>query len=166
LLLVLPFVSTYTWLQLEKVQVRKSIKRQMIVGLDDSRLVKLVFTHEEAKAMLHWEHSKEFEYNGQLYDVVRQQSESSLITFWCFPDHAETRLQKQLSAMLRMILQRDTQRQEKQAQVHHFYKNLFYTQSEDTHLFSLETHFDYLLSDHHHADSPLILSPSPPPRLA
>lgn len=136
----------------------------MIAGLDESRLVKLVFTHEEAKAMLQWEHSKEFEYNGQLYDVVRQQSGASLITYWCFPDHAETRLQKQLTALLRINLQKDTQRQEKQSQVRHFYKNLFYSNNGDTHLSSMATHIDYLFSDQIQPGTPYISSPSPPPR--
>ncbi len=136
----------------------------MIAGLDESRLVKLVFTHEEAKVMLHWEHSKEFEFNGQLYDVVRQQYGASLVTFWCFPDHAETRLQKQLTTLLRINLQKDTQRQEKQSQVRHFYKNLFYSYNRDTHLYTMAMKVDYFFYNQNHPGPPYISSPSPPPR--
>jgi len=126
LLLTLPFAATYTWLQLEKIHIRETVKQQLVAGMDESELIRLEFTPDEAKTRLRWHHEKEFELDGQLYDVVNQSHQNQRIVFWCFADHAETNLDKQMDMLLDSLLNGDQQRRDKKARLLDFNKKLFF----------------------------------------
>src|SRR5690606_39601506 len=68
-----PVMTIYLYLQFEKSAVRREIKWKMIAGMDEEELVLLKFTKEETQTKLRWEHSKEFEYDGQMYDIVSKE---------------------------------------------------------------------------------------------
>jgi hypothetical protein len=99
-LLSLPFVGTYSYLQHEKTKVRKQVKRHLMHHVDKSALVKLVFTVHESNTQLDWKHSREFQYNGEMYDIVDREVRGDSIHFWCWWDHEETALSKKLVALL------------------------------------------------------------------
>jgi len=84
LCLTLPFLGTYTWLKIEKRKVKKSIKWSMIGGMDKSAFVLLKFTKEESETKLRWEHSREFEYAGQMYDVVEAAEQGDTTYYYCW----------------------------------------------------------------------------------
>ena len=44
----------------------------MIAGIDKKELVFFEFSHTENQQKLKWKHSKEFEFNGEMYDVVKK----------------------------------------------------------------------------------------------
>lgn len=164
-LLTLPFTGTYLWLNIEKAMVKKAVKRHLVEGLDDDKLVRLEFTHQEAKVKILWHHEEEFEFNGQLFDIVRQQITSSGVVYWCFPDHEETQLQKQLTELLNLNLKKDIQRQHKQQLSVTFYKNLFFetenikVEPAESILTKPYTHFSIKFTNC------LFSPPAPPPRL-
>lgn len=83
--------------------LKREIKHRIIEGIDRSELVELSFTAEEKK-QLRWEHSKEFEYNGEMYDVVESKSENGKITYWCWWDNEETNLNRRLNNLLARAL--------------------------------------------------------------
>lgn len=83
--------------------LKREIKHRIIEGIDRSELVELSFTPEEEK-QLRWEHSKEFEYKGEMYDVVESKSENGKTTYWCWWDNEETSLNKQLNKLLARAL--------------------------------------------------------------
>lgn len=122
----MPFAGTYTWLHIEKNQVRKLVKTQLMEGLDDSQLVRLAFTPIESSRSLKWHHDKEFEFNGQLYDIVRHEKSPTQHIYWCFPDHKETSIEKQLTQLLNNKLQHNQQHQQQREHTITFYKNLFF----------------------------------------
>lgn len=131
LCLTLPFLGTYTWLKMEKRKVKKTIKWRMIDGMDKSELVLLKFTKEEAEAELEWEHSREFEYNGQMYDVVEKNEVGDTTYYYCWWDHEETKLNRQLSELVANAMGKNPLNKEKQERLTNFIKNLF-----------LKNHFD------------------------
>lgn len=94
--LLVPATGTLLWLYWQKLQVREAVKEQMIEGMDEQELVWLKFTEAEAHSELHWEHSREFEYRGQMYDVVRTEVKGDTTYYLCWPDAAETELNRQL----------------------------------------------------------------------
>lgn len=71
--LCLPVLGGYSWLQYQKAEVRKEVERQKERGFAEEDLVLLRFSYSETKHLLRWEHAAEFEYLGQMYDIVRSE---------------------------------------------------------------------------------------------
>ena len=65
--------------------------------LPESELTLLVFSRSEARSFLRWEHEREFEYRGQMYDISRSEEVGDSLYFWVWPDHAETALNRALA---------------------------------------------------------------------
>ena len=123
-----PAAVTYIWLQQRKAVVRKEVKWKMIAGIDKSELVFFQFSKKESQTKLKWKHSKEFEFNGEMYDVVKKITSSQTIQYWCWWDHEETKLSKQLSKLLVGAFQSDVPSKDKKQQIVSFYKSLFCTE--------------------------------------
>ncbi|GAA5032817.1 hypothetical protein GCM10011506_23060 [Marivirga lumbricoides] len=96
----------------------------MIAGMDKNELVLLKFTSEEAK-VLKWEHAKEFEYQNEMYDVVEQQTIGDTTYYWCWWDHEETALNKQLSLLVVKALNNIPERQEQEEWLSNYFKSLY-----------------------------------------
>jgi len=122
---ITPLVGTYVILKLHKKQVRKEVKWKMIAGLDKDELVLLKFTEKETQTNLQWKHSKEFEYNGQMYDVVESLIQGDSIFYWCWWDHKETKLNKQLNNLVVIALGINKQQKHHREQLTTFYKSLY-----------------------------------------
>ena len=125
-MLIAPAVVTYTWIQQRKRAVKKEVKWKMIAGIDKSELVLLKFSKKETETKLQWKHSKEFEYNNQMYDIVDKITTKDSIKYWCWWDFEETKLNQQLSKLLANVYQTDIPTKEKQSQVIEFYKSLYF----------------------------------------
>ena len=69
-------------------------------GLDPSELVLLTFAKSETENLLQWEHSREFEYGGEMYDVVETRKNKDSVSYLCWWDNEETKLNQQLSKLL------------------------------------------------------------------
>lgn len=50
------------------------------------------FTQAESDRLLRWEHAREFEYRGMMYDVIDIQTKGELITYLVWHDAEETNL--------------------------------------------------------------------------
>lgn len=124
-MLIAPAVVTYSWLQHRKRAVKKEVKWKMIAGIDKSELVLLKFSKAETSTKLKWKHSKEFEFNNQMYDVVDKITTKDSVKYWCWWDFEETRLNKQLDNLLVDVFQHDSKSKEKQDLVYKFYKSIY-----------------------------------------
>lgn len=127
-LLIAPAVVTYTWIQQRKRAVKKEVKWKMIAGIDKKELVLLKFSNKEIKTKLHWKHSKEFEFNNQMYDIVDKIITKDSVKYWCWWDFEETKLNQQLTKLLASVYQNDIPSKEKQLQIVEFYKSLYFEQ--------------------------------------
>lgn len=123
--LVLPFVGTVSWLNYQKKKVKRHIKHEIIAGIDKSELVLFTFTKAQIENELNWKHSKEFEYNNSMYDIVEADTSNNTYTYWCWWDYKETKLNKQLSKLLAQFLGNDTQNKETKTRFAQFYQSLF-----------------------------------------
>lgn len=74
----------------------------MIAGLDDSELVLLRFHKTAINTDLRWKHSREFEYQGQMYDIVKAHESGDGIFYYCWWDYEETQLNRKLSSLVTM----------------------------------------------------------------
>ena len=124
-MLIAPAVVTYSWLQQRKRVVKKEVKWKMIAGIDKSELVLLKFSKAEMASKLKWKHSREFEFNNQMFDVVDIVVSKDSIKYWCWWDFKETKLNKQLDDLLVGVYENDSESEEKQNLVYKFYKSLY-----------------------------------------
>lgn len=125
-MLIAPAVVTYSWLQQRKRAVKKEVKWKMIAGIDKKELVLLKFSKSEITTKLQWKHSKEFEFNSQMYDIVDKVVSKDSIKYWCWWDFEETKLNKQLDNLLVGVYQHDSKSKEKQDLLYKFYKSIFF----------------------------------------
>lgn len=100
----------------------------MIVGMDKSELILLKFTQTEINTKLNWKHSKEFEYNGKMFDIIEQETNGDTTSYLCWLDKAETKLNKQLRELVAIALGNNPQNQNQQKQLTHFIKSLYCNQ--------------------------------------
>lgn len=123
--LSVPFAGAYTWLHWQISLTRKEVKRNMIRGLDQSDLVLLKFSKAETRSLLRWEHSGEFEYQQNMYDIVESEVRGDSIWYFCWWDHAETLLNRQLADLTEWAMRGDARSQERQLRLERFLKGLY-----------------------------------------
>jgi hypothetical protein len=128
LCITVPVVGTYGWLSFQKHIARKAVKRQLIASIDKAELVQLKFSVTQAATELRWEHSKEFEYKGEMYDVVQKESEGDSVTYWCWWDHEETKLNKHLGELVSDVLDQSPERNKHKKQLLEFFKSLYFAE--------------------------------------
>lgn len=109
----------------QKHQVKEAVKARLLAGMDPSELMELKLSKTDAEVMLEWEDEREFEYRGQMYDVVKMNTEGDSIRFICYRDHAESRLEQELLRLLAQPLKDDPAAAGNAQRLIHFYQSLF-----------------------------------------
>lgn len=97
----------------------------MISATNHDELVHLRLTEEEKQEELHWKHQREFEYRGEMYDVVKTETEGEITHFTLWHDHEETRLNKKLDELVAIALGDSPKKQENEKKLNDFFKSLF-----------------------------------------
>ncbi len=96
-----------------------------MAGIDCAELVQLTISKQDAATKLRWEHSKEFSYQGEMYDIVYADSiGSDTIQYWLFWDNEETKLNRQLASLVANAMGHDPGTEKKNAQFNHFVKDI------------------------------------------
>lgn len=127
LCLIIPFAGIYSVLHFQKKTVKKKVKREIIAGLNESELVLLKFNTFDTKTKLNWEHSKEFEYEDQMYDIVKAKHFGDSIYYWCWWDSEETMLNKKLNKLVVLALGSNPNHKEKQQCLLDLFKSLYHS---------------------------------------
>lgn len=126
LALFTPFIATHITYKYQQYSIRKKIKHEIIEGLTLNQLVKLTFKKSEVDKLLKWEHSKEFEYNRNMFDVVKSEPHNDSITYYCWPDNEETSLNKNLTKLTQLALGSDPVNQKNASHFKTFLKGLYF----------------------------------------
>ncbi|MFN2429912.1 MAG: hypothetical protein ABR574_07855 [Cryomorphaceae bacterium] len=122
---VAPVGTAFVVLQYQKKQVKRAVKWKMIDGIDREELVVLKLTNEEKESELRWEHSREVEYRGEMYDIVETSQKGDTTYFWVWWDNEETELNKKLDQLVADVFGDNPKNREGQDKLAKFYKNLF-----------------------------------------
>jgi hypothetical protein len=101
--LLLPFIGVFCWVKLEKKMIRREVKHQIMENVDEHQLVTFRFALSDTAKLLDWEHANEFEYKGEMYDVVRRVYRGEFVTYHLWWDHKETALNKQVDLLAQSI---------------------------------------------------------------
>ena len=123
--LLAPAMMTYLYLSFQKNQIKTEVKWKIIEGIDKSELVFIQLSKAQAEEKLEWEHSKEFEFQGEMYDVVEFEETSDSVKYWCWWDYEQTTLNKNLYALVNQLFGNHPDKKEKQQQLISFYQSLF-----------------------------------------
>jgi hypothetical protein len=102
-LLVAPFWIVFFSLHAKKEMVRREVKHRLMDSEPEEAFVHMAFTTKEAESLLRWEHSREFEYLGEMYDVVRTKTRNDSVFYTLWWDHEETDLNQKLAALTKSL---------------------------------------------------------------
>ncbi len=163
--LAAPIAATITFLHYQKKHVRREVKHRIIAGIDRSELVLLVFTPEEAKTKLRWKHSKEFEFNASMYDIVEAEMVSDSIHFWCWWDNKETKLHKQLDNLLTGAWDSDPTQRKNKEHLTKLYKSLFFESPVDNEHVQIHEREQMVISYAFGLSTTFYPPPVPPPEI-
>jgi len=125
LLVLFAPVATMYLFHIEKAALKREIKWKMIAGIDQNELVLLKFSKEEAETKLRWEHSKEFEYDGQMYDIVSKEIKGDSIYYRCWWDYEETALNRKLQQLVAQTFDKDKDKQRTQEYLNAYFQSFF-----------------------------------------
>ncbi len=139
----------------------------MIAGLKNSELVELKFSNEQLETEVQWEHSKEFEYRGQMYDVVSRNIVGDSTQFFCWWDYEETELNKKLTSLVQLAMgqRQNNKSSNQQNQLRLFMSILFYSNPFEWKAFFTGTENIKTLSINYFWKDVNTSEPSPPPEI-
>jgi hypothetical protein len=146
--------------------VRQEVKEKIISGLDKKDLVLLTFAYEEIETELSWHHSREFEYRGEMYDIVEVVQNEKSVSYWCWHDRKEKSIDEKLQKLVAKALMNDPQNKENQKRITNFLNLQFLPCGDGWH--SIE-HFQIRSSTTKYFSyyaSVFITPPSPPPKFS
>lgn len=142
--------------------IRKSVHQSLVNELELEKEISMTFSIDEAQA-LEWEHSKEFELKGEMYDVVRSVKTGDSITYFVFHDVKETALNRKIDQLLANELDSNQDRKERKQTINNWSKNLFC--NNDFILNNLKSPYRKISKLQIDPDSVLLSKDSPPPEL-
>jgi hypothetical protein len=122
---VAPIATTSIVLQIQKKQVKKEVKRRLLQGIDRSELVLLKFSEDDKNTRLKWKHSKEFEFEGEMYDVVETMLVGDSTHYWVWWDDEETKLNHTLNDLAFLAFGNRPKKQEHQQRFSQFFKSFY-----------------------------------------
>ncbi len=94
-----PLLGNFVLLHGRKMAIKREVARHIVRGIAEDGLVTLKFTKEETRTLLRWEHPREFEFDGQMYDIVEVTDLGDIVHYRCWWDKAETELNERLRAL-------------------------------------------------------------------
>lgn len=164
-ILLAPVMGTLAVFHLFRYQVRQEARESIIRAVKEE-LVDLAFSSSELHSRLKWKHSLEFEFQGQMYDIVEQRVQGDTVIFTCYKDEKETRLNQELDKTVARAIGQDPAQKNNNDRLAKFFKTLYQPASSvwsPTLLLSSTLNFELCTLNY---QSGFIAPPSPPPKLA
>ena len=88
--------------------IKSEMKEKVKESLPDEFLVKFSFPNKDLKKIVHWEEEgKEFEYNNEMYDVVRILRMGDTTMLFCLKDKDEKSLMANFEGLVKKNLEND-----------------------------------------------------------
>ncbi|NND34713.1 MAG: hypothetical protein HKN76_19155, partial [Saprospiraceae bacterium] len=97
--LLLPFIIGWCILTIEERSVEQNVSHLLAAGIETS-LLTVIRIAKEDQQILRWEREDEFEYRGEMYDVVARSESSDSLTFHCWHDVDESEVKEKIQHFL------------------------------------------------------------------
>lgn len=120
--LALPFCGSYLWLQGKVKEAKYNAHLYLEDGLTEEETIVLTFAIVDSETILEWEHSREFKYKGNMYDVIETEFHDDSISYHCYLDHKESKAKKALSQLTSKWAKGEPQRDNQQQRIADFFK--------------------------------------------
>jgi len=89
------------------------MKRQIMLLTSNEDLVSWTFSLADSRTIPNWKHEGEFELSGSMYDIVKTVFSSDSVTYHCWPDEKETKLNVKLKELSENAVRHDPLCQER-----------------------------------------------------
>lgn len=162
--LLLPAAGSIAYLHLQRVMVKKAIKKKLLNDIPLEGLTVFSLNKEGSKHQLKWEDDQEFEYNGEMYDVVYTKIKGDSISYWCWRDMEETIINRKLEQTVALLISKNPENNNLQHWLNHFYKSLYFCQISNFHLYFTSEEKNTFFENTTFIQKYKI-PPSPPPKL-
>lgn len=160
----MPVISLFCWYKVQQSSIKSKVKWEIAAGLDPSDLVLIKLTPKEAEEELEWKHSKEFQYQGEMYDIVQRENQGDTLLFYCWWDHEETQLNKKVWSLTHQLFHNDQEKKQKENQLLKVYKNLYSQEISKLNLTLAQAETEKEFHYQGRLISRYITPPSPPPK--
>jgi len=142
-----------------------TLKVKKAIPPEDQMLWK--FSMADSRSKLEWEHSREFEYKGEMYDVIRSEKRGDTMWYWCYWDRKETKLKNQLNIVVFNLMGPGAENRNSSQLISDFFKTLFHPVTDRQTNLALEDQYHrcippYSFSLNQYRTAP----PAPPPWLS
>jgi hypothetical protein len=164
IVLLAPLIGTVLYLHNQRIKARKEARELIISGLDQNNLVLIKFTDEESLSLLVWEHPGEFEYQGQMYDIVSTGTCGDTTYYRCFADHKESRINKAIEQTVAKAVGQDPARKNQTDRLTDFFKSLFHQEMQTLQTANINVLNLQFSTFNLQYSSPSFSPPSPPPK--
>jgi len=162
--LIFPFAGTYCWLHFKKQKIHKEIKWKLIARTDLNELVLIKIIAKTDNEQLNWKHSMEFEYKSEMYDIVSKEMHGDTTYYWCWWDHEETKLNRQLDDLVILAFGNNPDKSHRSQQLIDFMK-LLYFQNYSCWDFNLPAEKKcFCIIDESNYSAPNFIPDAPPPK--
>lgn len=106
--------------------MKEELKEYLVERKNKENIVLLVFTEEQYQSRLQWEYDYEFEYQGQMYDVVESIHKDGIYKIRCYKDDKEKKLKEKMTHFLAFGFDDDVQKNESQKKLSNYFNCLYY----------------------------------------
>jgi hypothetical protein len=165
-LLIDPMTGAFTWLHYKKAVIKKEVKKHIIDGIEKDELVLLKFSKKETETELLWSHPREFEYNHKMYDIVKTKTEGDTVYYWCWYDHEETMLKREMEKVADQALGKKQKIREEIALLISFSKTLYFPFSFNSDVIILDFLCNQVDLFYDLYSQIFVKPPTPPPQLS
>lgn len=87
-------------IQFLQFRQKEDMEVQVKSAIPENRLHQILITNGEEDKIEWFEKNKEFQYEGIMYDIVRQENQGSSIKYYCLTDIEETQLIETLEKLM------------------------------------------------------------------
>lgn len=136
-LFTVPFFCGPTWLSMEKRQIQKHVRNKILPTVDEVELIKLTVLAEDTAKQFIWQHAREFEFQGKMYDIVKRKKKGNKITYLVWQDDEETHINTKIKQLANCIFDTSKDSQNSQASFQLLINTLFVEDKTDFHLRNL-----------------------------
>lgn len=162
--LIAPIFFAYFAFHHKTNAIRQEVAEHIEEGVEKSELVLLKFTHEETETLLRWEHSREFEYNHQMYDIVETEVSEDSVFYLVYWDVEETELKKSYGDILANALGIKKNSTKQRTQLNVEFRSIYFLENEEGLSLPAEEGKIVFSKVNYNLLSPSYPPPSPPPK--
>ncbi|MDZ7289339.1 MAG: hypothetical protein ONB44_07820 [candidate division KSB1 bacterium] len=146
--------------EIQKYEIRREIKQHIKAGVPEAELVLFKICEGKPHPAFQRVEEHEFRYDGQMYDVVRQESHGDTTWYYCLADEKETQLFANLEELVKRDLGQNAEWQQRVHRLLNLFVLLFFSPNDGVCLVDVAEEMAW---DHHGFGLKTWIDPPPTP---